>query len=709
MADEINFSGKLAKKVDISEVKPDGVQTDRKDKVASLFNTQKDGNDANVLTSDELVVLNSIDENHDGKITEEEIKKYYNANFKDNSTKNPNQVTEAEYISYVKAMAKANQEALEADSTNVGNAYTVQLGENLDDLATRVAKSIMTNPSAEDIEDIKQQIIKLNKDNGAIKFSDAEKTKVKWLVGGQQLILPTDTTSARAKKNVKNQDNKAQVESKYKAWRDGRGPLKSFTYKIDDDGKTYEVRSGGETEFDASKMYKADGKYEGVSVEAEDVLNYDAIQYEDGKEQEVKAKIKAAVDAVNSLTDKNNIDGTPTRDGNKVTIKLKDGGKVVVKYGDTNDRNKITDIYYYPKDATSPSVTFEHTNKLYATGIKDGVQKGGVKNWAALTEIVSDAIDNTRPDGADIVDLKDADYGNFASKKAEVDARIKQGTDVLDKLKDKDNIEFISEAFYDEEDNYYYVNIETTDGEGVTVKMNPDGSFAGISINFDVNNETDNSFYEMYIGNSGVYLSMTDNKSEWDIKGLGKADMDKLKALIPKEAMDKLNTEINKTENFSDEEKKKPIVLRVAYYLSNQHFGTREGWVRALTPDGKMHNVPVKMAHSSTASVLDAMCGELKKELQKAGWTNVTLVNPNASDDATNVSKTAPQNTNIDKNKAYQIYVPWDQDNKVARVTLPDGQETVFTNVTTNPSQTEEIKKWIKDQGFVNAKIRDNM
>lgn len=704
MADEINFSGKLAKKVDISEVKPDGVQTDRKDKVASLFNTQKDDNDASVLTSDELVVLNSIDENHDGKITEDEIKKYYNANFKDNSTKNPNQVTEAEYISYVKAMAKANQEALEADSTNVGNAYTVQLGENLDDLATRVAKSIMTNPSAEDIEDIKQQIIKLNKDNGAIKFSDAEKTKVKWLVGGQQLILPTDTTSARAKKNVKNQDNKAQVESKYKAWRDGRGPLKSFTYKIDDDGKTYEVRSGGETEFDASKMYKADGKYEGVSVEAEDVLNYDAIQYEDGKEQEVKAKIKAAVDAVNSLTDKNNIDGTPTRDGNKVTIKLKDGGKVVVNYGDTNDRNKITDIYYYPKDATSPSVTFEHTNKLYATGIKDGVQKGGVKDWSALTEIVSDAIDNTRPDGADIVDLKDADYGNFASKKAEVDARIKQGTDVLDKLKDKDNIESIGDVRYARESNYYFVTVKLKSGEEVNIRMKPDGSLIGAAINFD-----GESYQEIGFFYGSINLTMTDNKSGWDIEGLGKVDMDKLKALIPKEAMDKLNAAINKTENFSDEEKKKPIVLRVVYYASNK-YTSRSGWVRVLTPDGKMYNANMSAsAFSSAEEMIDKGCANLKEQLRKAGWTNVILVNPNAGDDSTNVSKTAPQNTNIDKNKAYQIYVPWDQDNKVARVTLPDGQEMMFSNVTTNPSQTEDIKKWIQDQGFVNARIRDNM
>ncbi len=704
MADEINFSGKLAKKVDISEVKPDGVQTDRKDKVASLFNTQKDGSDASILTSDELVVLNSIDENHDGKITEDEIKKYYNANFKDNSTKNPNQVTEAEYISYVKAMAKANQEALEADSTNVGNAYTVQLGENLDDLATRVAKSIMTNPSAEDIEDIKQQIIKLNKDNGAIKFSDAEKTKVKWLVGGQQLILPTDTTSARAKKNVKNQDNKAQVESKYKAWRGGRGPLKSFTYKIDDDGKTYEVRSGGETEFDASKMYKADGKYEGVSVETEDVLNYDAIQYEDGKEQEVKAKIKAAVDAVNSLTDKNNIDGTPTRDGNKVTIKLKDGGKVVVNYGDTNDRNKITDIYYYPKDATSPSVTFEHTNKLYAAGIKGGVQKGGVKNWSALTEIVSDAIDNTRPDGADIVDLKDADYGNFASKKAAVDARIKQGTDVLDKLKDKDNIESIGDVRYARESNYYFVTVKLKSGEEVNIRMKPDGSLIGAAINFD-----GESYQEIGFFYGSINLTMTDNKSGWDIEGLGKVDMDKLKALIPKEAMDKLNAAINKTENFSDEEKKKPIVLRVVYYASNK-YTSRSGWVRVLTPDGKMYNANMSAsAFSSAEEMIDKGCANLKEQLRKAGWTNVILVNPNAGDDSTNVSKTAPQNTNIDKNKAYQIYVPWDQNAKVARVTLPDGQEMMFSNVTTNPSQTEDIKKWIQDQGFVNARIRDNM
>lgn len=704
MADEINFSGKLAKKIELDKVKPDGVQNDRKDKVASLFNKQKDNNDASILTADELVVLNQIDKNHDGKITDDEIKTYYNANYKDNQTNNPNQVTEAEYISYVKAMAKANQEALETDAANVGNAYTVQLGEGLDDLATRVAKSIKSNPSAEDIADIKQQIINLNKTNGAIKFDG--NGNVKWLVGGQQLILPTDTTSVRAKKNVKNQDNKAQVESKYKAWRDGRGPLKSFTYKIDDDGKTYEVRSSGETEFDASKMYSVDsGDYEVTSVKEEDIVNYDAIEFEEGKADETKEKIKTAIDAINSLTDKENIDGTPTRDGNKVTIKLKDGGKVVVNYGDTNDRNKITDIYYYPKDATSPSVTFEHTNKLYATGIKDGVQKGGVKDWSALTEIVEDAIAENYDAGADIVDLKDADYGNYSNNKDAVNARIKQGTDVLNKLKDADNIESIGDVCYLSQYNQYFVCIKTTDGENVTVFMNPDGSFIGAGVNLDGKDSSEIGFY-----NNKINLDLVNNKSgDWDINGLGKVDMDKLKALIPKDAMDKLKN----VTTFSAEDKKKPIALRVAYYVSTPALGGRKsGWARVLTPDGQMHNFEYKVPNGGANEfndVLHSLCRGLKDELKSSGWENVTLVNPNAPDGDEYLSKTASKINNIDKTKAYQIYVPWDQDNKVARVTLPDGQETVFTNVTTNPSQTEDIKKWIKDQGFVNARIRDNM
>lgn len=527
MADEINFSGKLAKKIELDKVKPDGVQNDRKDKVASLFNKQKGGNDASILTADELVVLNQIDKNHDGKITDDEIKTYYNANYKDNQTNNPNQVTEAEYISYVKAMAKANQEALEADSTNVGNAYTVQLGEGLDDLATRVAKSIKSNPSAEDIADIKQQIINLNKTNGAIKFDG--NGNVKWLVGGQQLILPTDTTSARAKKNVKDQNNKAQVESKYKAWRDGRGPLKSFTYKIDDDGKTYEVRGSEEKEFDASKMYSVDsGDYEVTSVKEEDIVNYDAIEFEEGKADETKAKIKTAIDAINSLTDKENIDGTPTRNGNEVTIKLKDGGKIVVNYGDSNDRTKVTDIEYYPKDAQNPTVKFDHNNKLFANGTKGGMNSGnagGVKDWSALTEIVEDAM---AYDVQEITDLSVVDSydGDYKDKKPEIKNKIKKSNDVLDLLRDESNI--TNREYKQNSDGTYTVTLTVKDDK-VYIDYTSDGKLSNVQVEFKGSSTTDVGYYS----DGKLDVEMNNDKNEWEVFLDNAADFNKVKKLIP--------------------------------------------------------------------------------------------------------------------------------------------------------------------------------
>lgn len=533
MADDINFSGKIAKKVELDKVKPDGVGNDRKDKVASLFNTQK-GNDADAknLTTDELVVLNNIDADHDGKITEDEIKTYYNTNYKNNSTNNPNQVTEAEYISYVKAVAKANQEALEADSTNSGNIYTVQLGENLDDLTKRVLKANgNANPSAADIQACKEQIIRMNKDNGSIKF-DAN-GNVRWLVGAQQMILPTDTTSARAKAYVKDQNNKEQVESKYRAWRDGRGPLKSFSYRIDDDGKTYEVRPSGETEFNAQKMYNAEtGQYvvtsedEVTSVKAEDVINYDAIQYNEGKEQEVKANIEAAINAINSLTDEGNY-SVPTRNGDKVTIELKDGSKIVVNYGDSNDKTKITDIEYYPKGQTQYSVKFDHNNKLYTASVKDGVVTGGVKNWAALTEIVSGAVEY---DVQEITDLSVVDSydGDYKDKKQEIKDKIKKSNDILDLMRDESNL--TSREYKQNNDGSYKVTLTVKGDHKIYLNYGSDGKLGNVQVLFKGNSTTDVGYYS----DGKLAIEMNNNSSAWEVSLDNGVNIDKIKSLIPR-------------------------------------------------------------------------------------------------------------------------------------------------------------------------------
>lgn len=396
MSDGVNFSGKLSKKIDLSAITVEGMNEAKKKEIDKIFNTVTGGDSANTLTTDELVVLSDVDTNHDGKITDDEAKAAYDK--LDNNVKQQltnKQVTQNDYVAYLKAMAKKNEE-LVAQEENVGNKYTIQLGEILNDLVERVLESRgKTNPTDEEKEACLQAIINANKDSGAIKFDN--NGNVKWLVAGEKLIIPTDTQSDD-KKRVKDQNNYDQVAEKYRAWRDGRGPLKGFIYAIDADGKTYEVRGGVRTEFDPHKGYdpntgkqtggaggsQSSGGSQGAGgsqgsgntpvkkIEMSDEFQLDKIKEDDCKSSndpnkkydinDVKAKAQKAIDILNKFNTPDDIKECTEKE-------IKQDGSVVfdVKFKD----NTIVQLVMLPDGNVQSVITFDSDGKKVAEVFSD--------------------------------------------------------------------------------------------------------------------------------------------------------------------------------------------------------------------------------------------------------------------------------------------------------------------------------------------------
>ena len=239
MTGDVNFSGKISKKIDLKEINAEKTDNSKKEKLDSIFNVNQQESGKDALTVDEIInTVNRIDKNNDGNLSDAELDESWN---KLDSEKKQG-IEKTEYIAYIKSMAEKNAELAKND--NVGNGYTIQLGEQFDDLVERVLKSNnIDKPTAEQIEAFKKQIIQANKDNGSIKFnSDGS---VRWLIPGAKIILPVDTTSGSAKSFIKDKDNKAEVEEEYRKWK--KGEIKSFKYVVDEKG-SYEVRGDKKTD-----------------------------------------------------------------------------------------------------------------------------------------------------------------------------------------------------------------------------------------------------------------------------------------------------------------------------------------------------------------------------------------------------------------------------------------------------------------------------
>ena len=136
MTGDVNFSGKMSKKINLSDITFQNLSDEKKAKLDAIFNTNNDGDSKDALTIDELTkAVADADTNKDGKLTDAELEASWSK--LDNSKKQG--IEKTEYIAYIKAMAAKNAELAKDD--NIGNGYTIQLGEQLDDLVLRVLKS----------------------------------------------------------------------------------------------------------------------------------------------------------------------------------------------------------------------------------------------------------------------------------------------------------------------------------------------------------------------------------------------------------------------------------------------------------------------------------------------------------------------------------------------------------------------------------------
>ena len=107
MTGDVNFSGKIAKKLNLSDIKVDGLSSEDKAKLDAIFNTKNDGDSKDALTLDEIVKsVANIDTDKNGKLSDAEMKAAWQK-----LTNRPQGITETQYISYLKAMSAANEQS----------------------------------------------------------------------------------------------------------------------------------------------------------------------------------------------------------------------------------------------------------------------------------------------------------------------------------------------------------------------------------------------------------------------------------------------------------------------------------------------------------------------------------------------------------------------------------------------------------------------
>ena len=710
MTGDVNFSGKLAKKIDLSAITVEGMEQAKKEEIEKIFNTVTGGTSANTLTTDELVVLSDTDTDHDGKITDAEARAAYDKladNVKQALTEK--QVTQNDYVAYLKAMAKKNEEMI-AQENNVGNSYVIQLGEDLDDLVDRViaANGIPDDKKAEAKTRYKAAILAANKSNGAIKFDG--NGNVKWLVAGQKIIIPTMTEDERSDKRVKNQDNRTAVENKYRAWRAGK--IGNFRYSIDENGQASEVRASGRTNFDITKDYDSKtGQQQGVAqdedpnkIKPEDVdtktlVDFDKVltdenlgDYKD-KKDEVKTKTEKANDILNQMKDPDKIDDSKTdvgetNDGYVVTVTTKDGNEIQVYYDEKGDLEHLeikfkgsttTDVGYY--SSGNLDVDMDDSNNSWEVTLEGAFDFNKIK--ALVPQSVNDKVKElVSPSAESIVDISAGDYGDY--DEAAVDARIKEGTDVLEKLKDKDNIKSIGEVEYDSAANMYNVTIELKDGSIVKVQTDADGKLQNVYVDLDGKSVDGQKHDELMFAEDGVRYAFENNADWEDPLGIGTVDMDKLEKILPKDALDALKA---KTASAKATD------------------------IYALT-EGELKGHDIKKVREQVDKVNDVLSGLSSAEVTVeeknpiiAGSLVKTFVVK--IDDKTSIKIDVARNLNAQEEEYSINSVQVIQDGKVAATYKSDGDMSVNMNGTVldlrGAVNFDEIQKMI----FANTTIKD--
>lgn len=543
MAGEVNFSGKLAKSIDLSSITVENLDETKKKEIEKIFNTVTGGNSATTLTTDELVVLSDADTNHDGKITDAEAKAAYDKLADDvKQGLTAKQVTQNDYVAYLKAMAKKNEELI-AQESNVGNGYTVQLGEDLDDLLDRIieANKVPEDKKAKAKEDYKKAILAANKNNGAIKFD--ENGGVKWLVAGAKIILPTMTQDGRADKRVKDQNNKSAVENKYRAWRAGK--IQSFRYSINADGQASEVRASGSTNFDVTKDYDSTtGKQDGVATAGNDpdgnnpvsedvetldmtkiilagkITEEDCVDTHDSTITydlaEVKAKAEKGREILAKLNNPENIKsctaGSEKYDNNQVkwyTIEFNDGSEISIHMSESGDMDGM-----YTKDSEGNDLIRANSDgKLYVemndqNDVFDVKIKGAVKDFDKLAALAKQSnkvrealglpstdfvnfdkiIDDEMPEGVSASDVKD---------------KVKLANAVITKLENPSEVKEVKSE--NKDGGSKELTIKLKDDTIVKAEVDKEGKVTKVTVQYKDSSEPDVT-YDLKNGNITVKI-----------------------------------------------------------------------------------------------------------------------------------------------------------------------------------------------------------
>ena len=574
MTGDVNFSGKMAKKLNLSDIKVDGLSSEDKAKLDAIFNTKNDGDSKDALTIDEIVKsVANIDTDKNGKLSDEEMKAAWQK-----LTNKPQGITETQYISYLKAMSAANEQS--AKEANIGNGYTIQLGEQLDDLVERVLKSQgVTEPTADQKSKCRQAIIDNNPNSMKI-----ENGTVKWLIAGAKIYLPTDTQTGVA--YVKDKDNKAEVEEKYRKWRSGE--IASFIYKVGDDGKVYEERNGQRTlAGGGSGSGAVDEDVEAVDMskivligkitkeDCFDIHDYDK-KYDFA---DVKAKVEKGRDILAKLNNPSSIkeckqgdekyDNGQVKwytitfdDDSEVKIHMSEDGNIDGMYSVDSDGNDMIGIY----DDGSLWIEMEGSNNVVDVAIR-----GAVKDFDKVVGLVKQSSKVREAMGLPLLNIE-SEYKELIIDESKIESADKDKIYDMDKLKSKvksatDVLKKIATKEYksinvskDEHNDEYTVTVNFENGSFAKVVYDKNKKLKEIWIDIDGKKGADNKKHsDVAFKVSGELLLNADNDHTTDITIKDAFKSDDLEKAISKDLLD------NVISSWSDEKKVSTIADASAY------------------------------------------------------------------------------------------------------------------------------------------------
>ena len=304
--ENIEVSSKLAKKLTKEDLNAGDTQAVNK----AIFESIDKNKDGEITTDELAAMLSTLDTDGDGKVTDLEITAAVD------KIENVKAEKKTEYINFLKNMAAKNAEKV-ANDDNVGNSYVVQLGEQFPDLIKRIMKA--QGEKEDDITEssdvYKKYVAQFKADNpNAFKAKDGG-DGVSWLYAGVKVYIRTDSQNTE-KAYIKDRANVSEVEEDYRNW--VSGGKKVFTYNAEKPDEYRQTRGKGNPVLNDA------------SVDFEVLSDTDYGSYNQEKVQE---KVNKAIEFLNKLKDKSNVEKTEYKD-KQVIMTLKDGGTITLVLGD---------------------------------------------------------------------------------------------------------------------------------------------------------------------------------------------------------------------------------------------------------------------------------------------------------------------------------------------------------------------------------------